>query len=162
MPKNKRSLENTESIYEEDWSDKLEPYASSIGLVGDAIGIGAGLTGIGIPVGSAIAMGANIPNVIIDGYQFVRDGIRSYKDDGKSLPNTLNNLIELGLDGIGIKFLNNINKAKKAGIIPKNNITLGQRTAGTSYKRVGTGATRSRLRRQYQNNIKHKTEIDKA
>ena len=34
------------------------------------------------------------------------------KDDGKSLPNVLNNLIELGLDGIGIKFLSNINKAK--------------------------------------------------
>lgn len=160
--KNKRSLEDTNPIYEEDWSDKLEPYASSIGLVGDAIGIGAGLTGIGIPAGSAIAMGANIPNVIIDGYQFIRDGIRSYKDYGKSLPNVLNDLMELGLDGIGIKFLSNINKAKKAGIIPKNTITLGQRKAATTYKRVGSGANRTRLRHQYEKNIKHNTEIDKA
>lgn len=162
MPKNKRSLEEAEPIYEEDWSDKAEPYASYIGLTGDAIGIGTGLTGIGLPIGSTIAMGANIPNVIIDSYQFIRDGIRSYKDNGKSLPNTLSNLVELGLDALGVKALSNLNKAKKASIASKKTITLGQRKATSGYHRVGTGASRSRLRQQYENNIKYNVELNKA
>lgn len=162
MPKNKRSLEEIEPMYEEDWSDKAEPYASYIGLAGDAIGIGAGLTGIGLPIGSAIAMGANIPNVIIDGYQFIRDGIRTYKDKGKSLPNTLSNLAELGLDALGVKALSNLNKAKKASIASKNIITPRQRKATSGYHRIGTGASRSRLRQKYENNIKYNAELNKA
>jgi hypothetical protein len=55
-------------IYEKDWSDKVEPYAAGIGLAGDAIGLGAATTGIGVPVGAAIAGFANAPNLIIDGY----------------------------------------------------------------------------------------------
>jgi len=55
-------------IYEEDWSDKLEPWAAGVGLAGDAIGLGAAATGVGIPIGTAIASVANVPNLIIDGY----------------------------------------------------------------------------------------------
>ena len=55
--------------YEPDWSDKWEPYAAGLGLTGDAIGIGAAATGVGIPAGTFIAGMANIPNLVIDGYQ---------------------------------------------------------------------------------------------
>ena len=74
--------------YEEDWSDKLEPWAAGVGLAGDAVGLGVAATGVGIPIGTAIAGYANVPNLFIDGYQTIRDAWRSYKDNGASLGST--------------------------------------------------------------------------
>ena len=105
--------------YEPDWSDKWEPYAAGLGLTGDAIGIGAAATGVGIPAGTFIAGMANIPNLVIDGYQSGRDIYRSFKDNGASLGSAAWNSGELFLDALGLKFLRAINKASKVGITPK-------------------------------------------
>ena len=140
MPtKNRRSLEESSPNYEADWSDKVEPYAASLGLAGDAVGIGAGLTGVGVPVGAAIAGFANVPNLIIDGYQTVRDAYRSYKDNGASLNSALWNGGELILDAAGLKILSSINKAKRAGVAAEQVYSNIERKAAKPYGRVGTG-----------------------
>lgn len=64
--------------HEPDWSDKIEPYTSALALGTDAIGLGTNLTGIGVPVGAVIAGIENIPNLIVDGYQTIRDWNRVY------------------------------------------------------------------------------------
>ena len=101
---------NQNIIYEEDWSDRWEPYAAGIGLAGDAVGLGTAATGVGIPVGAAIAGFANIPNLIIDGYQTARDTWRSFKDNGNSLKSAAWTGGEFILDAAGLKALQYINK----------------------------------------------------
>ena len=64
----KKSIE-TQKGYNDDWSDKVEPYTAALGLAGDAIGLGTATTGVGIVPGAIIAGATNIPNIIIDGYQ---------------------------------------------------------------------------------------------
>lgn len=149
MPtKNKRYLSETPPPkYEEDWSDKLEPYAAGLGLAGDAIGIGAGMTGIGVPVGAVISGAANVPNLIIDGYQTLRDAYRTYNDNGASLGSALWNGGELILDAAGLKILSSINRAKKAGVATQQVLNGAERTATSSYRRVGTGAGRVMARK---------------
>lgn len=89
--------------YEPDWSDKLEPYASGLGLIGDGIGLVSAFTGPGAAVGASIAGLFNTPNLIIDGYQTGRDWYRWYKDDA-SIKNALWNTGELGLGLFGAKY----------------------------------------------------------
>lgn len=91
--------------YEEDWSDKIEPWTSGIGLASDAIGIGTAATGIGAPVGAIIAGVGNIPNIIVDGYQTVRDWKRVYDGDYNQTRNALWNTAETALDLLGAKFI---------------------------------------------------------
>lgn len=76
----KKSLEDIN--YEDDWSDKIEPYVFALGLGADAIGLGTALTGVGAPIGAAIAGIGNIPNLIVDSYQTVRDWNRVYNNKG--------------------------------------------------------------------------------
>lgn len=150
MPtKNKRYLDETPTpvVYEEDWSDKLEPYAAGLGLAGDAVGIGTSLTGVGVPIGATIAGIANVPNLIIDGYQTVRDAVRSYNDNGQSLGSAAWNGGELILDATGLKVLSSINRAKKAGVATEQVLTSAQKKATSSYRRVGTGAGRTMARK---------------
>lgn len=141
----KQYLDETPT-YEEDWSDKLESYAAGLGLAGDAIGLGVATTGIGIPVGAAIASAANIPNLVIDGYQTIRDGIRAYKDNGASLGSAAWNAGELVLDATGLKILSSINKARSAGVVAKKVYSGTEKAANSSYKRVGSGASRMRAK----------------
>ena len=91
--------------YEEDWSDKIEPWTNGIGLASDAIGIGTAATGIGVPVGAIIAGVGNIPNIIVDGYQTVRDWKRVYDGDYNQTGNALWNTAETALDLLGAKFI---------------------------------------------------------
>lgn len=89
--------------YEHDWSDKIEPYTSAIALGGDVIGLGTALTGVGAPAGAAIAGIANIPNLVVDGYQSYRDWKR-VKDDNASIAPAIWNTGELLLDLFGAKY----------------------------------------------------------
>ena len=99
-----RRFQNSGKIeYEPDWSDKVEPYASAIGLVGDAVGLGTAATGVGVPIGATIAGLANIPNLIIDGYQTVRDWGR-VKNDNAPIKDALWNTGELALGLFGAKY----------------------------------------------------------
>lgn len=93
--------------YEEDWSDKIEPWTSGIGLASDAIEIGTAATGIGAPVGAIIAGVGNIPNIIVDGYQTVKDWKRVYDGDYNQTGNALWNTAETALDLPGAKFIKN-------------------------------------------------------
>lgn len=97
----KKSLEDIN--YEDDWSDKIEPYVSALGLGADAIGLGTALTGVGAPIGAAIAGIGNIPNLIVDGYQTVRDWNRVYNNKG-SITDALWNTGELALGLFGAKY----------------------------------------------------------
>lgn len=149
MGKPRRHLDETPttSVYEEDWSDKLEPWAAGVGLAGDAIGLGAAATGVGIPIGTAIAGVANVPNLLIDGYQTVRDAWRAYNDNGASLGSAAWNGGELVLDATGLKFLSAINKAQKAGVSSAKVLSGAEKAATSTYRRVGTGAGRVMARK---------------
>lgn len=150
-------------IYEEDWSDKLEPYAAGVGLAGDVVGLGAAATGIGIPVGTTIAGFANIPNLIIDGYQTARDAWRSYKDNGASLGSAAWNGGELILDTAGLKFLSSINKAAKAGVASEKYLTSTEKALDSKpWKRVGTGHGRVRARQSANHKRKYNAKRNKA
>ena len=161
MGKPKIHLDET-PVYEEDWSDKVEPYASALGLAGDAVGIGAGVTGIGIPIGAAIAGAANVPNLIIDGYQTLRDAYRAYNDNGASLNSALWNGGELILDAAGLKILSSINKAKKAGVAAKKVYSATEKAATSSYRRVGTGAGRVMARKSAKRKSLYNASRDRA
>lgn len=148
--------------YEKDWSDKLEPYAAGIGLAGDVIGLGTAATGVGIPVGTVIAGFANIPNLIIDGYQTARDTWRSFNDGGNSLGSAAWNGGEFLLDVAGLKALQYINKAQRAGVSAEQVISSMERKATHPYKRVGTGASRSRLRKSAESKRSYNAGRNKA
>jgi TPR repeat protein len=149
-------------IYEEDWSDKWEPYAAKIGLAGDVIGLGTAATGVGIPVGTAIAGFANIPNLIIDGYQTARDTWRSFNDNGNSLGSAAWNGGELILDATGLKALQYINKAAKAGVASTRVLNGSEKAATSSYRRVGTGAGRMMAKRSAEAKRVYNTARNKA
>lgn len=88
---------------DKDWADVLEPYTAGLGLLGDAIGIGTAATGVGIPIGAAIAGVSNIPNLIIDGYQTIRDWNKTINNKGEGLGSALWNTGETALDLVGMK-----------------------------------------------------------
>lgn len=164
MPtKNKRYLSETPPPeYEEDWSDKLEPYAAGLGLAGDAVGIGAGLTGIGVPVGAAIAGIANVPNLIIDGYQTVRDAYRAYNDNGASLNSALWNGGELILDATGLKILSTINKSKTARVAARQVYSNSERKVAKPYGRIGTGVGHRLVSESRRRKVKYNAKRDIA
>ena len=120
----KKSIE-TQKGYNDDWSDKVEPYTAALGLAGDVVGLGTAATGIGVIPGSIIAGLANIPNIVIDGYQFGRDIYRGINDDwdenGKSV---LWNGTELALDYLPVKALKYLNKAKTASVASAKTYTI--------------------------------------
>jgi hypothetical protein len=49
-------------------ADEIEPYAAGLGLTGGLIGTGVAATGLGAVPGTVIAIGSNIPSLVIDGY----------------------------------------------------------------------------------------------
>lgn len=100
---NKFAKGGGKSQYKEDWSDKVEPYTSAIALGADAVGLGTAATGFGVPVGAAIAGIGNIPNLMVDGYQAVRDWYRTI-NDGAPISDALWNTGEFGLDALGAKY----------------------------------------------------------
>lgn len=154
----KKSIE-TQKGYEDDWSDKVEPYAAALGLTGDVIGLGTAATGVGVVPGAIIAGAANIPNIVIDGYQFGRDIYRSINDgldeNGKSV---LWNGAELALDYLPVKALKYLNKAKIATVAPSKIYTAAEKKAHSTYRRVGTGAGRVQARKSF----KAKTRYNEA
>lgn len=90
--------------YEEDWSDKIEPWTAGLGLTFDAVGLGTAATGVGAPIGGTIALIGNIPNFIVDTYQMGRDWYRYYNDGGDdNLKGALWNTGETALDIVGGK-----------------------------------------------------------
>ena len=92
--------------YEEDWSNKIEPWTAGLGLTADAVGLGTAATGIGAPIGGTIALIGNIPNFIVDAYQMGRDWYRYYNDGGGgNLKDALWNTGETALDVIGGKLI---------------------------------------------------------
>lgn len=92
--------------YEEDWSDKIEPWAAGLGLASDAVGLGTAVTGVGAPIGGTIALIGNIPNFILDAYQMGRNWYRYYNDGGgDNLKDALWNTGETALDVIGGKLV---------------------------------------------------------
>ena len=149
-------------VYEEDWSDKLEPYAAGLGLAGDAVGLGAAATGVGIPVGTVVAAVTNVPNLVIDGYQTVRDGYRAYKDNGASLGSAAWNAGEFVLDAAGLKFLSYINKSRKAGIAAAKTFSGLEKAATSPYRRVGTGAGRVMARKSAERKAAYNAARNKA
>ena len=150
-------------IYEEDWSDKLEPYAAGVGLAGDVVGLGTAATGVGIPIGTAIAGFANIPNLIIDGYQTARDTWRSFNDNGNSLGSAAWNGGEFILDAAGLKALQYINKATKAGVASEKYLTSTEKALDSKpWKRVGTGHGRVRARQSANHKRKYNSRRNKA
>lgn len=88
----------------DDWADKVEPYTAGLALAGDAIGLGTAATGVGVPVGAAIAGIANVPNLLIDGYQTARDWYNTINEDSSNWKSAVWNTGETILDLIGAKY----------------------------------------------------------
>lgn len=149
-------------VYEPDWSDKIEPYTLKLGLVGDAVGLGTAATGVGVPVGAAIAGVTNLPNLVIDGYQSARDWYRTYKGNNGSLNSALTNTGEFLLDVLGLKILSRLNKARKAGVAAYRPYSAAEKTANSSYRRVGTGAGRVHAKRSAANKTAYNAKRAKA
>ena len=158
----KKSIE-TQKGYNDDWSDKVEPYTAALGLAGDVVGLGTAATGIGVIPGSIIAGLANIPNIVIDGYQFGRDIYRgindSWDENGKSV---LWNGAELGLDYLPVKALKYLNKAKIASVASAKTYTAAERKALSNYRRVGTGAGRVQARKAFKAKTRYNQARDQA
>ena len=158
----KKSIK-TQKGYNDDWSDKVEPYTAALGLVGDAVGLGAAATGIGVIPGSIIAGFANIPNIVIDGYQFGRDIYRGINDgweeNGKSV---LWNGAELVSDYLPVKVLKYLNKAKTASVASAKTYTAAERKAHSTYRRVGTGAGRVQARKAFKAKTRYNQTRDQA
>lgn len=90
--------------YEEDWSDKIEPYTAGLGLASDVVGLTTAATGVGAPIGGTIALIGNVPNFIVDAYQMGRDWYRYYNNGGgNNLKGALWNTGETALDIVGGK-----------------------------------------------------------
>lgn len=135
-------------IYEKDWSDKVEPWTAGIGLAADAVGLGTAATGIGAPAGAIIALAGNVPNVLVDGYQFVRDIYRSATDGGtNNVWSAVGNGGEFALSLLGMKLISALNKSKIAHMASKKVISATERKASGELYRVGSGATRVMARK---------------
>ena len=67
-----------------------------------ALGIATSATGVGAPIGSAIAVASQIPSTVIDGYQAVRNWYKTAKGNN-NLGSALWNTAETGLDLAGAK-----------------------------------------------------------
>lgn len=158
----KKSIE-TQKGYEDDWSDKVEPYTAALGLAGDVVGLGTAATGVGFVPGAIIAGAANIPNIVIDGYQFGRDIYRSINDgwteNGKSV---LWNGAELALDYLPVKALKYLNKAKIASVASAKTYNAVERKAHSIYRRVGTGAGRVQAQKAFKAKTKYNHARDQA
>lgn len=158
----KKSIE-TQKGYNDDWSDKVEPYTAALGLAGDVIGLGTAATGIGAIPGAIIAGLANIPNTIIDGYQFGRDIYRGINDgwdeNGKSV---LWNGAELALDYLPVKALKYLNKAKTASVASAKTYSAAERKAHSTYRRVGTGAGRVQAQKAFKAKNRYNHARDQA
>lgn len=90
--------------YKDDWADKIEAYTAGLALAGDAIGLGTAATGVGVPIGATIAGIANVPNLLVDGYQAVRDWYRTINDGGEGWQSAAWNTGETIVDLIGAKY----------------------------------------------------------
>lgn len=96
------------TIYEPDWSDKVEPYTSALAIAADIAGATASGTILGAPAGLVIAGLGNIPNFAVDIWQLGRD---LYRGDTKG---TVNNAVESALDVAGVGALKSLEKTAKA------------------------------------------------
>lgn len=86
------------------YAEQAEPYAAGVGLTGDVIGLSTAMTGVGAPVGATIAGVANIPSLLIDGYQTGRDWYKKATGDGQvTWWNTARDTGELVADLFGAK-----------------------------------------------------------
>ena len=84
------------------YAESYEPATAALSLGGLGVGMVASATGVGAPVGSAIAIASQIPSTVIDGYQAVRDCYKTgegYRNLGSALWDTA----ETGLDLAGAK-----------------------------------------------------------
>lgn len=158
----RKSIE-TQKGYEDDWSDKVEPYTAALGLAGDVIGLGTAATGIGFVPGSIIAGLANIPNIVIDGYQFGRDIYRGINDGwDENRKSALWNGAELALDYIPVKALKYLNKAKTATVASAKMYTATEKKSQSIYKRIGTGAGRAQARKAFKAKARYNQARDQA
>ena len=86
----------------DEYAESYEPAAAALSLGGLGVGIATSATGVGAPIGSAIAIASQIPSTVIDGYQAVRDWYKTAKGNN-NLGSALWNTAETGLDLAGAK-----------------------------------------------------------
>lgn len=86
----------------DEYAESYESAAAALSLGGLGVGIATSATGVGAPIGSAIAIASQIPSTVIDGYQAVRDWYKTAKGNN-NLGSALWNTAETGLDLAGAK-----------------------------------------------------------
>ena len=86
----------------DEYAESYEPAAAALSLGGLGVGMAASATGVGAPIGSAIAIASQIPSTVIDGYQAVRDWYKT-AEGNNNLGSALWNTAETGLDLAGAK-----------------------------------------------------------
>ncbi len=91
------------------YADKYEPTASMLSLGGLGLGGITAATGIGAPIGGAIAVASQVPSTVIDGYQTARDWYKTAKGDNRAW-SAFWNTVETGLDLAGAKVAKTLSK----------------------------------------------------
>lgn len=86
----------------DEYVEEYEPYAAGLALGSDAVAFGTAATGVGAPIGAAIATAGNIPNLVIDVYQAARDWYKYRRGDNDNLMTPIISTVEGALDAAGV------------------------------------------------------------
>lgn len=152
-------------------ADEAEPYAAGLGLTGGLIGAGVAASGLGAVPGTAIAIGSNIPSLLIDGYQSARDWYKTSQGQN-NLGSALWNTGETALDAVGIgadlKLLPTVGSylASKFGKGVSNYVTKTAEATNTSHagvyvpRRAGSARTKALQARKEAKAVRAKTTTE--
>ena len=88
--------------YLDEYAEEYEPYVAGLALGSDAVALGTAATGVGAPIGAAIATVGNVPNLAIDVYQAARNWYKYGSGDDNNLVTPIMSTGEAVLDAAGI------------------------------------------------------------
>lgn len=88
--------------YLDEYAEEYEPYAAGLAIGSDAVALGAAATGVGAPIGAAIATAGNIPNLAIDAYQAARNWYKYGAGENDNLMTPIISTGEAVVDAVGV------------------------------------------------------------
>lgn len=88
--------------YLDEYAEEYEPYAAGLAIGSDAVALGTAATGVGAPIGAAIATAGNIPNLAIDASQAARNWYKYVAGENDNLMTPIMSTGEAVLDAAGV------------------------------------------------------------
>lgn len=86
----------------DEYAEEYEPYAAGLAIGSDAVALGTAATGVGAPIGAAIATAGNVPNLAIDAYQAARNWYKYGAGENDNLMTPIISTGEAVLDAAGV------------------------------------------------------------